>query len=57
MVVPDVVILQAVGVGEGSHVVFHLVDGLWTLCSWKVVVVLYRHHVGNVVPCRVDKLS
>ena len=40
MVVPDVVIPQAVVVGEGSHVVFHLVGGLWMLCSWEVVVVL-----------------
>ena len=27
------------------------------MCSWKVVVVLYLHHIGNVVPCEVEKLS
>ena len=57
MVVPNVVVLQAVGVGESSHVILHLVDKLWVLCSWKVEVVLDRHHVGDVVPCEVDKLS
>ena len=41
MIVPNVVLPQAVVVGEGSHVVVHLVDGLWMLCSWEVVVLLY----------------
>ena len=35
MIVPNVVIPRAVVVGEGSHVVVHLVDGLW------IVVLLY----------------
>ena len=57
MVVPDVVVLQAVGVGESSHGVLHLVHKLWMLCSWEVECVLSGHHVGDVVPCEVDKLS
>ena len=57
MVVPKIVVSEAVVVGEDGHVVVHLVDGLWQCCSWEVVVLLYRHHVGNVVSGEVDKLS
>ena len=53
MVVPKVVVPQAVVVGEGGRVAVYLVDGLWGWCSREVVVVLYRHHVGDVVPCEV----
>ena len=41
MKIPNVVVPQAVVVGEGGHAVVHLVDGLWEWCSWKVVVLLY----------------
>ena len=53
MVVPKVVVPEAVVVGEGGHVVVHLVDGLWNWCGREVVVLLYGHHVGDVVPCEV----
>ena len=53
MVVPKVVVPEAVVVSEGGHVVVHLVDGLWNWCGWEVVVLLYGHHVGDVVPCEV----
>ena len=55
MVVPKIVVPEAVIVG--GHVVVHLVDGLWQCCSWEVVVLLYRHHVGILVSGEVDKLS
>ena len=57
MVAPKVVVPEAVVVSEGGHVVVHLVDGLWMLCSWEVVVLLYSHHVGHVVSGEVEKLS
>ena len=57
MVIPKLVVPEAVVVSEGGHVVVHLEDGLWQCCSREVVVVLYRHHVGDVVPCEVKKLS
>ena len=49
MIVPKVVVPEAVVVGEGGHVVVHLVDGLWNWCGREVVVLLYGHHVGDVV--------
>ena len=56
MVVPKIVVPETVVVGEDGHVVVHLADGLWQCCRWEVVL-LYRHHVGNVVSGEVDKLS
>ena len=53
MVVPNVVVPEAVVVSEGGHVVVHLVDGLWKCGSREIVVLLHRHHVGDVVSCEV----
>ena len=51
MVVLKVVVPEAAIVGEGGYVVVHLVDGLWNWCGREVVVLLYAHYVGDVVPC------
>ena len=50
MVVPNVVVLEAVDLGEPAHVVGHLVD---VLCvSWGG-----GEHVGDVVPGEMMYLS